>query len=326
MSIDKIMKALQEDKHGVTLLSDDDSPCVVSEWISTGCLSLDAIMGGGLPAGRIVEIYGDTSTGKTLIAEQIAAIMQALDGIVLYIDTEAAISIPMMEAVGVDPARLMYYSPDTVEQVFNIMQDAIEVKNREAPDTPMLIVWDSVAATTTMAEQTAGMDKIVVADAARTISKGLRLLARDVAKSKTCCLLLNQVRTKIGVMFGDNETTYGGKGIEFYCSIRIRLKNTGKLTHDKKVIGINTRATVVKNKVAVPFKEATLPIFFGHGISDALAAYEWLSDNDMLKFSGGWGSISINGEEVKVQKNGNWQQVFDDNYDAISNMILGSIE
>lgn len=323
MAIEDIMKALQDEKFGVTLLSDDDSPCVVSEWISTGCLALDEILGGGLPIGRMVEVYGDASTGKSLIAAQVAAVAQYNGDIVMYIDTESAVSIPIMEAVGVDPDKLIYHAPDTVEDVFELMKAVMDAKEEHDPDRVLLIIWDSVAATTTKAEQEGGMEKMQVADAARNISKGLRTVVRTISKGRTSCLFLNQTRTKIGVMFGDNETTYGGKAMDFYSSIRVRLKTGSKLVDGKNVIGINTRAQVVKNKVAMPFKEALLPIFFGHGISDAQAAYEWLGDHDMLEGSGSWRSLTIDGEEVKFQRNGNWPAVFDEHYDHISKLILG---
>jgi recombination protein RecA len=318
--IDDIMKGLKtRGKFDVSLLSDENSPCVVSDWLSTGCLALDTIMGGGLPYGRITEIYGDNSTGKSLIAAQLAAIAQQ-DGIpVVYVDTESAVSLAIMEAVGVDTKKLIYSAPDTIEEVFDLFDTAITSKSsKSSAATKMLIIWDSVAATSTDMEMASAYGKASMGRHAQLISQAMRKFARRLAKEHVAALFLNQTREKIGVMFGDNVTTFGGKAVGFYASIRIQLKMGAKIKEGGHIAGIESRAQVVKNKLAQPYLCAALPIYFGHGIDDALASFYYLKDAKILEPSGSW--YRIEGIEDKFQKS-TWEDVYDKNYDLIANLI-----
>lgn len=335
-AVNALVDALNKDKNlqktmgdvRLTMLGDPESLCHVKQLLPTGCLVLDWMTGGGLPVGRITEIHGDESTGKTLIASQVAALTQQNGGIVMYIDTEARIFMEMMEEVGINKDELIYAAPNSIEQVFTLIESTLKQKIAmgkagELPEgTPILVVWDSIAATTAMAEEAAGFDKMHIGVHARAISQGLRKIGRLMAEANACGLFLNQTRTKIGVMFGDDVATPGGKSVDFYSSVRIRLKHGGQIKDGNAVVGMNTRAKVIKSSVCVPFREADLPIFFGHGISDGLAAYEWLTEHGLIDVTGGWGKISINGTEHKVQRNGNWLDVFDDNYDAIADLII----
>lgn len=305
-------------KFDVSLLSDENSPCVVSEWLSTGCLALDTIMGGGLPYGRMTEIYGDNSTGKSLIAAQLASLAQQ-DGVtVVYVDTESAVSIAIMEAVGVDIKNMIYSSPDTVEEVFELFEGAIHSKSSRDPNGKMLLIWDSVAATSVNAEMEADYGKAMMGRHAALISQAMRKFIRQVAKERIAVLFLNQTREKIGVMFGDNVTTFGGKAVGFYASIRIQLRMGQKLKEANKIVGIQSRAQVVKNKLAQPYLCARLPIFFGHGIDDELASFQYLKDAGIMKRSGSW--YALDGIEDKFTLK-NWAEVYDKNYEKISNLI-----
>jgi recombination protein RecA len=335
-AVNALVDALNKDKNlqktldgvKVSMLSDPDNLCHVKTLLPTGCLVLDWMTGGGLPVGRFTEIHGDESTGKTLIASQVAALVQQNGGIVMYIDTEARIFLEMMEEVGINKDELIYAAPDTIEQVFMLIEStlkhkiAMEEAGTVAKNTPMLVVWDSIAATTAMAEEAAGIEQHHIGIHARKIGQGMRKIGRLLAEANACGLFLNQTRTKIGVMFGDDVATPGGKSVDFYSSVRIRLKHGGQIKDGNAVVGMNTRAKVIKSSVCVPFREAELPIFFGHGISDGLAAYEWLTEHGLIEVTGGWGKITINGTEHKIQRNGNWLDVFDDNYDAIADLII----
>lgn len=340
--VDVLLKALAKSGLDATRLADESSPCVVSSYISTGCPVLDAIMGarldsdgnieeyGGLPCGRIVEIYGDTSTGKSLIAAQACATIQERDGLAVYIDTESAVSLPIMEAVGVDTESLVYLAPDTVEDVFKAMEAVIDSKQE---GEPILIVWDSIAATSAKAE----MDKdigehIALATHARIISGGLRKLTRTLSRQEIACLFLNQAKEKIGVMFGDKTATFGGAAVGFHSSIRIQLKLGSKIkegsTKSARIIGINARANIVKNKMAPPFREAELPIYFGHGIDNDEAAFMFLKDAQIVSATGGpWYGWSKDAEGILGVQDGNkfqrkdWTQIMDDNWDAVSDLI-----
>lgn len=323
----EIVKDLRTKKLDVTLLSEESSPCVITDWMSTGCLALDAILGGGLPVGRVTEIYGDPSTGKSLIAAQVAALVQQEGGLVVYADTETAISLDMMKEIGVDTDEMIYASPDTVEEIFDLFESTIDSRKKYAKDSMLLLIWDSVAATSTHYEMEKAYGDATMATHARMISQGLRKITRKISKEKVCILLLNQTRTKMGVMFGDKTSTLGGKAVSFHSSMRVKLDITSKISipskqgKKKKIIGMDTEATCVKNKVAVPFRSCRLPIYFGHGIDDAKASLCFLEDNGLVTGSGQWKVITISGKEVKFQKK-TWQDTFDKHYDAIADMIL----
>ncbi len=312
----------------VSLLSSETSPCVVTEWLSSGCVALDRILGGGFPVGRMTEIYGDTSTGKSLIVAQVAAAAQEDGHIVMIADSESAVSLPIMDAVGVDIDNLIYSNPDTVEEVFEQFDKAIELKAKKYPDALLVIIWDSVASTSVEQEMDADYGKAFMGRHAGVISQAMRKIIRKVSSHRICMIFVNQTRKKIGVMYGDDETTFGGKAIHFHASIRLRLKLGKKIIlkskKKKKVIGIETKGSVVKNKVAEPFHEATLPIYFGHGIDDALAALYWLQDNDIVN-KASWMHIELGGEEIKFQKSG-WRKIFNKHYDEIWDIIMEDIE
>ncbi|MBU1066999.1 DNA recombination/repair protein RecA [Patescibacteria group bacterium] len=320
--LNNIIKDISKNHPDVALLGNEGSPCVVSEWMSTGVFPLDAILGGGLPVGRITEIYGDTSTGKSLLAAQVVALAQEDGHTCMMVDTETAVSLPIMEAVGVDIDKLIYASPDTVEEVFELFDDAIEAKEKHNPESILLLIWDSIAATSASAEMDNEYGKATMAQHARLISHGLRKITRKISKGRVCALFLNQTRQKIGVMYGDKVATFGGKAVGFHSSIRVQLKLGQKIKTSRGIVGIEARALVVKNKVAMPFRSADLPIYFGHGVDNALASLYYLKKAGEIITAGGWSTISINGEEVRFQKKG-WDKVFDEHFDAIANMILG---
>jgi recombination protein RecA len=302
-----------------SLLADDNSPCVVSEWMSTGCLALDTIMGGGAPVGRIVEIYGDNSTGKSLIAAQIASVAQQDGAIVAYVDTESAVSLKIMEAVGVDIKKLLYTSPDTVEEVFEFFEAVLDSKEKRFPNKRIVLIWDSIAATSVQQEMDNAYGKSTMGRHANVISQSMRKFTRRISKEHVCCIFVNQTREKIGVMFGDNETTFGGKAMGFYSSIRIRLKMGQKIKDGRRPIGIESRATVVKNKCGIPYLSAELPIYFGHGIDDALATLQYLQAGDKVDRKGR--NYQIRDTDLPEFTKASWEDFYDKNYDAIAKIV-----
>lgn len=318
----ELTKGMVKAELDVALLSSEDSPCIVTEWLSSGCIALDRILGGGFPVGRVTEVYGDTSTGKSLIAAQVAALAQEDGHIVMMADSESAVSLPIMDAVGVDIDNLIYSNPDTVEEVFEQFEKAIELKVEKYPDALLVLIWDSVAATSVQFEMERDYGKSFMGKHAGVISQSMRKITRQISKNRICAIFLNQVRENIGVMFGDTETTFGGKAIPFHSSVRLRLKMGKKIVskEKKKVLGIETTGLVVKNKVAEPFNEAKLPIYFGHGIDDALASLYWLQDNDIVN-KANWMTIKLGGKEVKFQRPG-WDNIFDKHYDEIWDIIM----
>lgn len=324
--IKQILGDLKKSNIQATTLTGDDSPCVVKEWLSTGCLVLDAIMGKGLPVGRMTEMFGDPSSGKSLIGAQVAALAQANDIIVGYEDTESAVSKDMMKMLGVDVDNLIYDSADTVEGVFKFFETTLESKIAHAKDQMLLLIWDSVAATSVEQEMANEYGKASMGRHAQIISQSLRKFTRQIARERVCVLFLNQTRQKIGVMFGDDTTTFGGNAIPFHASVRVKLDLSSKIKVDakkgKKIIGMYTRATVVKSKVSMPFKQVMLPIHFGHGIDDALATYMYLQDNDLIKVAGQSSIIQVNNEEIKFKRK-EWPGLFEELYNGISELVFG---
>lgn len=301
-------------------LAHDESPTHVNRWISTGSKQLDYIIAnrpdGGLPEGRIVEIFGPPSIGKSHIAIQIARSTQALGGIVVYIDTENATSVENLGLLGVDiKKRFVYVDTHCTEEVLSIAESTILKAKAMDKNVPVTIVWDSVAASSPKAELVGDYDKESIGLQARAISKGMRKITGVIANQNVLLICLNQIRTKIGVMYGDPTTTPGGKAIPFHSSVRIKL-GAGQQIQDKNknVIGIHVSAKTIKNKVAPPFRDCKFEIHFGVGIKeheqlfDVLRKHgrEVIDENEIqVTGSGSWKSLIVSNAktgEVKVEK------------------------
>lgn len=259
--------------------------------ISTGCITLDVALGiGGLPRGRVVEIYGPESSGKTTLALHAIAEAQKAGGIAAFIDAEHALDPIYAQKLGVDLDKLYISQPDCGEQALNITEMLVE---SSAID---LIVIDSVAALTPKAEIEGEMDDNAVGMQARLMSKALRKLTPIINKTNTCIIFINQLREKIGVMFGSPETTTGGKALKFYASVRIDVRKADALKDTSGIIGNRTKAKIVKNKLAPPFKVAEFDVIYGKGISQAGCILDMGVELGLIEKSGSW--FSINGEKI----------------------------
>jgi recombination protein RecA len=285
-------------------LSSDDSPTHVKRWISTGSVQLDYIIAnrknGGLPEGRIIEIFGPPSIGKSHIASQIAKSTQRAGGIVVYIDTENAVSIENLKTLGVDISkRFVYVDTHCTEEVFSIAESTIMKSKAMQKDVPVTIIWDSVAATSPKAELAGEYDKDSIGLQARAISKGMRKITGIIANQNILFVCLNQIRTKMGVMYGDPTTTPGGVAIPFHSSVRIKLGAGSAIEGpDKEPIGINVSAKIIKNKVSAPFRKAEFQIIFGKGIFE----HEEIFDN-LRKL----GEFEYNGKKICIDGAGAWK-------------------
>ena len=261
------------------------------EVIPTGCMALDIALGiGGLPRGRIIEVYGPESSGKTTIALHAIAETQKLGGIAAFIDAEHALDPIYAANLGVDLDNLYVSQPDTGEQALDITETLIR---SGAID---LIVVDSVAALTPKAEIEGDMGDTHVGLLARLMSQAMRKLTAITNKSKSCVIFINQLREKVGVMFGNPETTTGGKALKFISSIRIDVRKLDAIKDSTGMIGNRTRAKIVKNKLAPPFKTAEFDIIYGKGVSQSGCLLDIGVETGLIEKSGSW--FSINGDKI----------------------------
>lgn len=288
MALSQIEK--QFGKGSIMKLGENSAKMTV-DVIPTGSLAIDIALGvGGVPRGRMVEIYGPESSGKTTVALHVVAEAQKLGGVAAFIDAEHALDPVYARALGVNIDNLLVAQPDTGEQGLEICEALVR---SGAVD---VVVIDSVAALVPRAEIEGEMGDSHVGLHARLMSQALRKLTGAISKSRTCVIFINQIREKVGVMFGNPETTTGGRALKFYASIRMEVRRIETLKQGQDMIGNRTKVKVVKNKVAPPFKQAEFDIMYGEGISREGSLVDIGTDMDVIAKSGAW--YSFNGERL----------------------------
>jgi len=257
------------------IIGTDDSPTEVREWLSTGSTVLDSIISnnpdidGGIPVGKLVEMSGEAATGKSLISYLILKDCLDKGGLPVLIDTESACNFDFLRMLGLEPDRnLIYLQPYSIEQVFKSIEEVIRKLREENKDRLYCIVWDSVAATSTDLELENDFGQSQVGVHARLIGQGLRKVIRLIASERISLVFLNQLRTKIGVMFGDPDTTPGGRSIPFMSSVRIKLYSDGKLKAGSDIIGMGIKPKIAKNRMGPPHRECHLKMYFSRGLID----------------------------------------------------------
>jgi recombination protein RecA len=282
-SLDMAIEQIEKDHGKGSIMKLGDKPAAKIEAISTGSISLDAALGiGGVPRGRIMEIYGPESSGKTTICLHIIAEAQKTGGLAAFIDTEHALDTNYAQKLGVDIGNLLVSQPEYGEQALEICETLVRSNALD------VIVIDSVAALTPRAEIEGEMGDAVMGMQARLMSQALRKLTSAVSKSNVVLIFTNQLRDKIGVMFGSPETTTGGKALKFYASIRMDIRRIAAIKDGADVIGNRTKVKIVKNKVAPPFKEVEFDIIYNEGISKVGDLIDVAVNKEIIKKGGAW--------------------------------------
>lgn len=307
------------------LEGDSDAPSDVTEWISTGSTMLDLAISnrpnGGLPVGRIIEITGLEASGKSLVAAHALADTQKKGGLAVYIDTENAISREFLEAIGINLKDMLYVPLDTIEDIFDAIDSIVESVRKNSKNRLVTIVVDSVAGASTKIEMAADYDKDGWATSkAIILSKAMRKITNFVGRERICLIFTNQLRTRLGVSFGDQWTTSGGKAIAFHSSVRLRLKSVGQIKLAKSasapeaVLGITTRAQVVKNRMGPPLRSVDYEIYFDSGIDDFGSWLTMLKNYNLVTQAGAWYTYTNTdtGEIIKFQSKDFKEKLLDD--------------
>jgi recombination protein RecA len=315
---DNLNKQFKDTKVAYFLDGSDTTPTDIKDFVSTGSTLLNLAISnkpnGGIAVGRITEINGLESSGKSLIGAHILAETQRKEGVAVYMDTETSVSREFLEAIGIDVGNMLYIHLETIEDIFEAIEKIV-VKIRESDkDRLVTILVDSLAAATTKVELEADFEKDGWATSkAIIISKAMRKITQMIGRQKVALVFTNQLRQKLGVMFGDPWTTSGGKALPFHASTRIRLKNLGQIK-DKKTntIGMKMRAQVIKNRLGPPMRHADFNLYFESGIDDDGSWLQVLKDHKLLKQGGAWYTmINQNGEELKFQSK-DWSEQLQD--------------
>ena len=304
---DSLNKKFKDYKVAYFLDGANPTPTDIKEFISTGSTMLDLAISnrpdGGIAVGRITELNGLESSGKSLVGAHLLAETQKKGGVAVYIDTETAVSEDFLEVIGVDISKMLYLHLETVEDIFEAIEEIVTKVRESDKDKLVTILVDSLAASTTKVELNADYDKDGWATSkAIIISKAMRKITQMIGRQRVALVFTNQLRQKLGVMFGDPWTTSGGKALPFHASTRIRLKNKGQIKDSKKnTIGMTIMAQVIKNRLGPPLRHCEFPLYFDKGIDDTGSWLKVMKEHKIVKQAGAWYTLPHEGDDVKFQ-------------------------
>jgi len=315
---DSLNKKFKDYKVAYFLDGEQETPTDIKEFISTGSTMLDLAISnrpnGGIAVGRITELNGLESSGKSLVGAHLLAETQKKGGVAVYIDTETAVSEDFLEVIGLDISKMLYLHLETVEDIFEAIEEIVTKVRESDKDRLVTILVDSLAAASTKVELNADFDKDGWATSkAIVISKAMRKITQMIGRQRVALVFTNQLRVKLGAMFGDPYTTSGGKALPFHASTRIRLKNKGQIKDTKKnVIGMTILAQVIKNRLGPPLRKAEFPLYFESGVDDEGSWLQVLKEHKIAKVGGAWYTMEDhNGEEIKFQSK-DWAGLLED--------------
>ena len=330
---DNLNKQFKDTKVAYFLDGSDVTPTDIKDFVSTGSTLLNLAISnkpnGGIAVGRITEINGLESSGKSLIGAHILAETQRKGGVAVYIDTETSVSREFLEAIGIDVGNMLYVHLETVEDIFEAIEKIV-VKIRESErDRLVTILVDSLAGASTRSELEGDFDKEGWATGkAIIISKAMRKITQMIGRQKIALVFTNQLRQKLGVMFGDPWTTSGGKALPFHASTRIRLKNKGQIKDSKKnVIGMTILAQVIKNRLGPPLRKAEFPLYFESGVDDDGSWLQVMKEHNLVKAGGAWYTLKYGDDVIKFQSK-EWSKMLDKDefrkycYDMICDKVI----
>ena len=327
---DSLNKKFKDTKVAYFLDGSDTTPTDIKDFISTGSSMLDLAISnrpdGGIAVGRITEINGLESSGKSLLGAHILAETQKKDGISVYIDTETSVSQDFLEVLGVDMGKMLYLHLETVEEIFEAIEEIVTKVRESDKDRLVTIMVDSLAAASTKVEIEADFEKDGWATSkAIIISKAMRKITQLIGREKIALVFTNQLRQKLGVMFGDPWTTSGGKALPFHASTRIRLKNMGQIKDSKKnVLGMKCRAQIVKNRLGPPLRHADYDMYFDRGIDNYGAWLTVLKEHKLIKSGGAWYTLTDeDGKDHKFMSK-DWEELITGN-DELREYVYGII-
>ncbi|HNQ19557.1 MAG TPA: ATPase domain-containing protein [Bacteroidales bacterium] len=315
-----VVASLTKKFKGSRILANNEIESDIKVFIDTGLVTLNSVLGKGLPSGKVIEIYGKESSGKTTLVQHLIAQANSQGYLAVYVDGEFSLEKNRAKQLKMDFNKILYYTPETLEEAFNFIDDTIELLNEKNPNKPVLICLDSLAAFPSEADLKGEIGELKVGGSARINAQAMRVLTSKLARCSATLLIINQVRDNPGVMFGEKESTPGGRAVKFHSAIRLKISKKEVLKDADKVIGILSEISVTKNKIAPPFGKCMIPIYFNRDencIDNEESVFNYLEEKELLEKEG----KSYKFKDLKFTRNA-FPEVYKENKDIFDTAIL----